>query len=362
MQSASSTRITMLLFEMEWLDLLPYTATPPKPKCPREKLTVPSSPDTHYYKTVISLQTPHLLRIITIATTNTELAQKKALENRRNNAKGWANTFTEDLSEAIGKKSNLLYKAFSILEQMKSLSFCQPDVYTYNILIKASVDARRFELVGSLYDQMVGFKMVLGVTASVTNWDLEGTTCSLVLEDNPLVDFVELPDTCQGLHYCYILSGIVRGNLEMFHHRATRTSHAVVFLTSSLKPYPLHKGGVVLVEGDEFWHMNRVLRLGINDRRIEKIDRAGADFEALDNPKLVSPQTTQWHVFAAFNFTEKELNSLKDAGVIGVGLGPHRLHVETATMSLFSTLMLWSDSHETVGSQLLHFQASPFCS
>ncbi|KAM7504129.1 hypothetical protein LguiB_003033 [Lonicera macranthoides] len=61
----------------------------------------------------------------------------------------------------------------------------------------------------------VGFKMFLGVTASVTNWDAEGTCCSLVLEDNPLVDFVELPDTCQGLYYCNILSGVVRGALEM---------------------------------------------------------------------------------------------------------------------------------------------------
>ncbi|XP_026664780.2 trafficking protein particle complex subunit 3-like isoform X1 [Phoenix dactylifera] len=61
----------------------------------------------------------------------------------------------------------------------------------------------------------VGFKMFLGVTATVTNWNAEGTTCSLVLEDNPLVDFVELPDTCQGLHYCNILSGVLRGALEM---------------------------------------------------------------------------------------------------------------------------------------------------
>lgn len=57
--------------------------------------------------------------------------------------------------------------------------------------------------------------MFLGVTASVTNWDADGTSCSLVLEDNPLVDFVELPDTCQGLYYCNILSGVVRGALEM---------------------------------------------------------------------------------------------------------------------------------------------------
>ncbi|XP_010274358.1 PREDICTED: trafficking protein particle complex subunit 3-like isoform X2 [Nelumbo nucifera] len=60
-----------------------------------------------------------------------------------------------------------------------------------------------------------GFKMFLGVTASVTNWDADGTSCSLVLEDNPLVDFVELPDTCQGLYYCNILSGVIRGALEM---------------------------------------------------------------------------------------------------------------------------------------------------
>ncbi|CAD6261855.1 unnamed protein product [Miscanthus lutarioriparius] len=59
----------------------------------------------------------------------------------------------------------------------------------------------------------LGFKMFLGVTATVTNWDAEGTSCSLVLEDNPLVDFVELPDTCQGLQYCNLLSGVIRGGI-----------------------------------------------------------------------------------------------------------------------------------------------------
>lgn len=33
---------------------------------------------------------------------------------------------------------------------------------------------------------------------------------------------------------------------------------------------------------------------------IESIDRTGADVVALENPKLVSTNTTQWHVFAAF--------------------------------------------------------------
>ncbi|XP_051129955.1 pentatricopeptide repeat-containing protein At3g06430, chloroplastic [Andrographis paniculata] len=51
-------------------------------------------------------------------------------------------------------RSNLIDKAFNILGQMKSLPLCQPDVYTYSILIKACVDARRFEMVESLYDEM----------------------------------------------------------------------------------------------------------------------------------------------------------------------------------------------------------------
>ncbi|KAL0433865.1 UNVERIFIED_CONTAM: Pentatricopeptide repeat-containing protein, chloroplastic [Sesamum latifolium] len=147
---------------------------------------------------------------------------KKKLD-KKNNAKAWANTVTEALSDAIDKKqwlpalqvfemlkaqpfyqpkegtymkllvllgrcgqpgqacqlfdemleegleptaelytalvaafcrSNLIDKAFAILEQMKSLPLCQPDVYTYSILIKACIDACRFELVESLYDEM----------------------------------------------------------------------------------------------------------------------------------------------------------------------------------------------------------------
>ncbi|CAM6034624.1 unnamed protein product [Sphagnum compactum] len=61
----------------------------------------------------------------------------------------------------------------------------------------------------------VGFKMFLGVSATVSNWSADGSECSLILDDNPLADFVELPDTCQGLFYCNILCGVIRGALEM---------------------------------------------------------------------------------------------------------------------------------------------------
>jgi hypothetical protein len=65
------------------------------------------------------------------------------------------------------------------------------------------------------YGKQVGFKMFLGVSATVSNWSADGSECSLILDDNPLVDFVELPDTCQGLFYCNILCGVIRGALEM---------------------------------------------------------------------------------------------------------------------------------------------------
>ncbi|KAJ7946182.1 ribosomal RNA small subunit methyltransferase E [Quillaja saponaria] len=237
---------------------------------------------------------------------------------------------------------------------------------------------------------------------------------------------------------------------------------------------PPHKGNVVRVHGDEFWHMTKVLRLSTNDRVelfngkggliegcIQSIDRTGLDFVALNDLKLIPPQSTQWHVFAGFgtlkggradwlvekctelgastvspllterspsisesrmdrlqrvilaaskqcqrlhgmilkpptkvnyllhlvgeskvsllaaakatpvvcamtsltneasgliiigpegDFTEKEMNMMIKAGVTAVGLGSHRLRVETATIALLATVMLWSDSQQTPAS------------
>ncbi|XP_050210839.1 uncharacterized protein LOC126661099 isoform X2 [Mercurialis annua] len=202
---------------------------------------------------------------------------------------------------------------------------------------------------------------------------------------------------------------------------------------------PSTKGGVVRVQGDEFWHMSKVLRLTTNDRVelfngkgaliegcIQSIDRAGLDFLAIDDPIIINPQTTKWHVFAAFgslkggradwlvekctelgahsvtplltersssisenrvdrlqrvvlaatkqsaeatpvvsvlassrkessgliivgpegDFTEKEVSMMVEAGATAIGLGPLRLRVETATVTLLGTLMLWSDAQQ----------------
>ncbi|XP_022641411.1 uncharacterized protein LOC106771328 isoform X3 [Vigna radiata var. radiata] len=47
------------------------------------------------------------------------------------------------------------------------------------------------------------------------------------------------------------------------------------------------------------------------------------------------------------DFTEKETSMMMEAGATAVSLGPHRLRVETATISLLATVMLWSDSLQT---------------
>ncbi|KAL6964459.1 16S rRNA (uracil(1498)-N(3))-methyltransferase [Sarracenia purpurea var. burkii] len=220
--------------------------------------------------------------------------------------------------------------------------------------------------------------------------------------------------------------------------------------------------------------MTKVLRLSTKDRvelfngkggliegSIQRIDRTGLDFVALEDPIIVLPQTTRWHVFVAFgtlkggradwlvekctelgansvtpllterspsisesrvdrlqrvvlaaakqcqrlhemtlnppteiggllpivaqsklsfvavaeaapvfsaltssgkkssgtliigpegDFTDKEVDMIIEAGATAVGLGPHRLRVETATIALLATIMLWSDSLQPLNS------------
>ncbi|XP_057753185.1 pentatricopeptide repeat-containing protein At3g06430, chloroplastic [Arachis stenosperma] len=51
-------------------------------------------------------------------------------------------------------RSNLIDEAFSILNEMKNLPLCQPDVFTYSTLIKACMDALKFDMVELLYEEM----------------------------------------------------------------------------------------------------------------------------------------------------------------------------------------------------------------
>lgn len=64
----------------------------------------------------------------------------------------------------------------------------------------------------------VGFKMFLNITPIVTNWTADNKSFSLLFDENPLADFVELPDDGKAqdeLWFSNILCGVLRGSLEM---------------------------------------------------------------------------------------------------------------------------------------------------
>lgn len=61
----------------------------------------------------------------------------------------------------------------------------------------------------------VAFKMFLGISVEVGNWSTDGNSCSLMIQENPFTEFVELPPQYADIHYCNILVGVIQGALEM---------------------------------------------------------------------------------------------------------------------------------------------------
>lgn len=59
--------------------------------------------------------------------------------------------------------------------------------------------------------------MFLNITPTVTNWSSDNKEFSLLFDENPLTDFVELPDEALegGLWYSNVYCGVLRGALEM---------------------------------------------------------------------------------------------------------------------------------------------------
>ncbi len=62
--------------------------------------------------------------------------------------------------------------------------------------------------------------MFVGFSPVVTNWSADNSEFSLVFEENPLAEFVELPEdpsqsASSELWYSNIYPGVIRGALEM---------------------------------------------------------------------------------------------------------------------------------------------------
>lgn len=98
----------------------------------------------------------------------------------------------------------------------------QLDRMGYNIGLRLIEDFLARTNVGRCYDfrdtadkVQMAFKMYLGINPSITNWSAAGDEFSLILESNPLTEFVELPDSHVNLKYSNIIPGVIRGALEM---------------------------------------------------------------------------------------------------------------------------------------------------
>uniref|UniRef100_A0A0A9YQE0 Trafficking protein particle complex subunit n=1 Tax=Lygus hesperus TaxID=30085 RepID=A0A0A9YQE0_LYGHE len=92
----------------------------------------------------------------------------------------------------------------------------------YNIGIRLIEDFLAKTGSGRCYDfkdtaekVQTAFRIYLGITPDITNWSPSGDEFSLQFESNPLTEFVELPDHCIGLKYCNVLTGVLRGAMEM---------------------------------------------------------------------------------------------------------------------------------------------------
>jgi len=99
----------------------------------------------------------------------------------------------------------------------------QLDKMGYNIGVRLIEDFLARSNTGRCHDfretadviAKVGFKMFLGITPTIANWSAAGDEFSLLIENNPLSDFVELPEGHRSLNYSNILCGVLRGALEM---------------------------------------------------------------------------------------------------------------------------------------------------
>ncbi|TVY29748.1 Trafficking protein particle complex subunit [Lachnellula hyalina] len=64
----------------------------------------------------------------------------------------------------------------------------------------------------------VGFKIFLNISPTISNWTTDSKQFSLIFDENPLADFVELPDDGRAqeeLWFSNIFCGVLRGALEM---------------------------------------------------------------------------------------------------------------------------------------------------
>lgn len=122
-----------------------------------------------------------------------------------------------------------------------SLGRCSDFKETGEVVAKVSLACMIYVLEQNPIILQVGFKAFLNITPTVTHGaplppasprpdstsgQPAGSWFTLTLDENPLAEFVELPDEVLegGLWFSNVLCGVIRGTLEMVHF-ITRLAH-----------------------------------------------------------------------------------------------------------------------------------------
>ncbi|KAK6019885.1 transport protein particle component, Bet3 [Ostertagia ostertagi] len=77
--------------------------------------------------------------------------------------------------------------------------------------------------------------MYLGVPATVSNWTGGDREFSLIIENNPLTELVEVPATLSTLNYSQVIAGAIRGGLEALHFKVIHLN----FFQNRLKSFTI---------------------------------------------------------------------------------------------------------------------------
>lgn len=76
--------------------------------------------------------------------------------------------------------------------------------------------------------------MFLGISPTISNWSPAADEFSLMLENNPLAEFVELPEEHSNLKFSNIIVGVLRGALEMVRFFLPDESPELLFISQKV--------------------------------------------------------------------------------------------------------------------------------
>lgn len=100
----------------------------------------------------------------------------------------------------------------------------------------------------------VGFRMFLGVQATIVGWNDDNTAFNIQVGENPITSFVELPIKYKDLKYSNIICGVIRGALEMVQVSVRCTCTRDMTIGDVVNEFRIEYKGAIQSEMAEDYH------------------------------------------------------------------------------------------------------------